>query len=51
MSRKYIIAGNWKMNKTPEEGKELASEIASIVSKDATVEVVVCPAFVALERV
>lgn len=51
MSRKHIIAGNWKMNKTPEEGKELASEIASIVSKDATVEVVVCPAFVALERV
>ena len=51
MSRKYIIAGNWKMNKTPEEGEELASEIASIVSKDATVEVVVCPDFVALERV
>ena len=39
------------MNKTPEEGKELASEIASIVSKDAAVDVVVCPAFVALDRV
>jgi len=51
MSRKYFIAGNWKMNKTPEEGKELASEIASIVSKDAAVDVVVCPAFVALDRV
>lgn len=51
MSRKYFIAGNWKMNKTPEEGQELASEIASMVSKDASVDVVVCPAFTALERV
>ena len=39
------------MNKTPEEGKELASEIASIVSKDASVDVVVCPTFTALDRV
>lgn len=51
MSRKYFIAGNWKMNKTPGEGKELASEIASIVSKDASVDVVVCPTFTALDRV
>lgn len=51
MSRKFFIAGNWKMNKTPEEGKKLASEIASIVSKDAAVDVVVCPSFVALDRV
>ncbi len=51
MSRKYVIAGNWKMNKTPEEGRELASEIASIISKDASVDVVVCPSFVALDRV
>ncbi|OUW15650.1 MAG: triose-phosphate isomerase [Opitutales bacterium TMED158] len=51
MSRKYFIAGNWKMNKTPEEGTELASEIASIVSKDASVDVVVCPTFTALDRV
>lgn len=51
MSRKYFIAGNWKMNKTPEEGKKLASEIASIVSKDAAVDVVICPSFIALDRV
>ena len=51
MSRKYFIAGNWKMNKTPEEGKKLASEIASIVSKDASVDVVICPTFTALDRV
>ena len=51
MSRKYFIAGNWKMNKTPEEGKKLASEIASIVSKDSSVDVVICPTFTALDRV
>lgn len=39
------------MNKTPEEGKALASEIASIVSKDASVDVVICPTFTALDRV
>ncbi len=39
------------MNKTPEEGKKLASEIASIVSKDASVDVVICPSFIALDRV
>ena len=51
MSKKYFIAGNWKMNKTPEEGAKLASEIASIVSKDASVDVVICPTFTALDRV
>lgn len=51
MSRKYLIAGNWKMNKTPAEGVELASEIASFVSKDESVEVVVCPTFTSLDRV
>lgn len=39
------------MNKTPEEGKKLASEIASVVSKDAAVDVVICPSFIALDRV
>jgi triosephosphate isomerase len=39
------------MNKTPEEGAKLASEIASIVSKDASVDVVICPTFTALDRV
>lgn len=51
MSRKYLIAGNWKMNKTPADGAELAKEIATFVSKDESVEVVVCPTAVALDRV
>jgi len=51
MSRKYLIAGNWKMNKTPAEGAELAKEVAAFVKKDGSVEVVVCPTAVSLDRV
>ena len=39
--RKAIIAGNWKMNKTPEEAKALVTELKPLV-KDATCDVVVC---------
>lgn len=39
--RKPIIAGNWKMNKTPEEAKKLVSELIPLV-KDADCDVVVC---------
>ena len=39
--RKPIIAGNWKMNKTPEEAAALVKELASGV-KAALCDVVVC---------
>lgn len=39
--RKPIIAGNWKMNKTPSEAKELVSALIPLV-KDAVCDVVVC---------
>lgn len=39
--RKAIIAGNWKMNKTPAEGVKLVEELKPLV-KDATCDVVVC---------
>ena len=39
--RKAIIAGNWKMNKTPEEAKALVTELKPLV-KDAICDVVVC---------
>ncbi len=48
--RKPIIAGNWKMNKTPSEAVELVNELKPLV-KDAEVEVVVCPPFVCLPAV
>lgn len=40
--RKKIIAGNWKMNKTPSEAKALVEAIAAKVA-DAKCDVVVCP--------
>ena len=38
--RKPIIAGNWKMNKTPSEAKALVTELAPLVA-DACCDVVV----------
>ena len=40
--RKKIIAGNWKMNKTPSEAKALAEAIAA-KSAGAKCDVVICP--------
>ena len=37
--RKAVIAGNWKMNKTPSEAKALLEEIVPAV-KDADCEVI-----------
>ena len=48
--RKPIIAGNWKMNKTPAEAVALVKELIPLV-KDATCEVVVCPTAVCLSAV
>lgn len=45
--RKPIIAGNWKMNKTPKETVELIEELIPLV-KDAKIDVVVCPPYVSL---
>ena len=39
--RKPIIAGNWKMNKTPEEAAQLVKDLIPLV-KDAQCDVVVC---------
>ncbi len=48
--RRPIIAGNWKMNKTPEEAAAMVKELAPLV-KDSDVEVVICAPFVALQAV
>ena len=45
--RKTVIAGNWKMNKTPSEAKALLEEIAPLVA-DADCEVVACVPYVDL---
>ena len=43
--RKAVIAGNWKMNKTPAEAKALIKEMIPVVA-DADCEVVLCVPFV-----
>ena len=48
--RKPIIAGNWKMNKTPAEAVALVTELIPPV-KDAECDVVVCPPAVNLAPV
>ena len=43
--RKAVIAGNWKMNKTPSEAKALIEEMKPLV-KDADCDVVLCVPFI-----
>ena len=47
MERKPIIAGNWKMNMTPAEAKELIAALIPLVA-DAACDVVICTPFVDL---
>jgi len=48
--RKPIIAGNWKMNMTPNQGVSLINALKPLV-EDAGCDVVVCPPFVDLYAV
>ena len=43
--RKAVIAGNWKMNKTPAEAKTLIEEMKPLVA-DANCDVVLCVPFI-----
>ena len=47
--RKKIVAGNWKMNKTPSEAVELIKKLAPLVASD-NVDVVFCVPYVALSN-
>ena len=51
--RKKIVAGNWKMNKTLEEGISLASEIVNIFRDEVMDDVlaVLNPPYIHLESV
>jgi triosephosphate isomerase (TIM) len=48
--RKKIVAGNWKMNKTLEEGLKLATEIINMVKDEVRndAQAVICPPFISL---
>ncbi len=49
--RKPIMAGNWKMNKTPAEAVDLVRALEPVVARYPQVETVVCPPFVDLPAV
>ena len=50
-ARKYLIAGNWKMNLNSAEGTELAEDLVSILGPQTDISVCVCPTFTTLEAV
>ena len=50
MSRKYLIAGNWKMNTTASESEDLIAEINSLVGQQTQVQVCICPPFTSLQK-
>jgi triosephosphate isomerase len=50
LSRKTIVAGNWKLNKTVGETRQLIRELKNrLAGIDSSATVVVCPPMVALE--
>ncbi len=49
--RKYLIAGNWKMNLNSAEGAELAEDLVSVLGSETDLSVCVCPTFTTLEAV
>ena len=50
--RKKIVAGNWKMNNTFEEGIKLTSEIVELSKniENKNVELILCPPFIFLQK-
>ena len=51
--RNKIVAGNWKMNNTLEEGVTLASEIVNMVADELKddVKMILCTPFIHLSSV
>jgi len=50
--RKYIVAGNWKMNTSVNEAKSLATSLRdTIMDKGVHVDIVVCPPYIHLSTV
>ncbi|HYF04178.1 MAG TPA: triose-phosphate isomerase, partial [Patescibacteria group bacterium] len=55
--KKYLIAGNWKMNTTPDEARKLAIELAGRINANKeigaaeNIDILVCPPFVNIAAV
>src|SRR5687768_6495111 len=50
-SRKLIIAGNWKMNKSVAEGLDLVQSLKRELANIKEVDIVVCPPFTSLSEI
>ena len=51
MSRKVIVAGNWKMNKNAAEGRALVEALKNGIAGLEAAEIVVCPPFTTIGSV
>ena len=51
MSRKVIVAGNWKMNKNAAEGRALVEALKNGIAGLENAEIVVCPPFTTIGSV
>lgn len=49
--RKFIVAGNWKMNKNHREAEDLAKAVVAKTSGIDSVDIVLCPTFTSLQSV
>ena len=48
---KPIVAGNWKMNKTPSEGKKFSLSLIENLDSISDTDVIICPPFTGLNSV
>lgn len=48
MDRKPFVAGNWKMNMTVEQARQLVAELVPVLNEIDSVERVICPPFTAI---
>ena len=48
MARRYLIAGNWKLNKTVPEALEMVRELTRLVSSVRDCDIAVSPSYTAL---
>jgi len=50
VSRKPVIAANWKMNHTPKETEAFITRFLPLVSANTTTEIILCPSYTCLDR-
>lgn len=51
MSRKLIIAGNWKLNHTVAEAEAMVAELKGLVANVTSIDMVLCPTFTVISAV